>query len=108
MERRCGIALGEKPESVLWARPLYEDAQSCDLLRVVSYGGGPPVLEKRHFWMDSRGVWQPGKCRGLNGLDLAVALSCMEQYQEALMRPWKPGQGLLRRAGEENAAPPGG
>jgi hypothetical protein len=77
-----------------------EDAYSRDVLRVVTYGPGAPVLEKRHFFVDRAGKWRPGKCRGLTGIDLAVLLSCLEQFEGPLMRPWKQGGALLKRPGE--------
>lgn len=67
-----------------------EDAHSKDVLRVVSYGASPPVLEKRHFFLEGRsGEWRTGKVRGLTGMDLAIILSCLEQFQEPLLAPWK-------------------
>jgi hypothetical protein len=97
--------------SVLWERVLLADAYTRDVLWVVSYNGLPPVLEKKHFFRDQAGEhWQTGKCRGLNGLDLAIALSCLEQYGDLLMAPWKSDRSLLQRPGGQSspALIPGG
>ena len=75
---------------MLWSRTVEEDAHSKTLLRVVRYGKGAPVLEKRHFYLDSRtGNWAAGKVKGLNGLDMALLLDRLEEYQEALLAPWR-------------------
>lgn len=76
-------------ETVHWERTILEDAHSRDVLRVVAYGSAPPVLEKRHFYLDSKaGQWKHGKVRGLNGLDLALAFDRLEEYREAILSPW--------------------
>lgn len=96
--RRCGIADVENGESVLWRLVLLEDAHSRDVLRVVQYGPGPPVLEKRHQYLagGETGQWRNGKVRGFTGLDFATAVGHLEEFQDVLLKPWRS-----RRAGAE-------
>lgn len=86
-------------ESVLWERQLLDDAHSRDVLRVVSYGGGAPVLEKRHYYLGKDNRWHPGKCRGLTGLDWAICLTVREQFETMLLAPWRTGRALLEQPG---------
>lgn len=100
---RCGIAIGTSEERVIWERTLFDDAHSRDVLRVVSYGAGSPVLEKRHYYLGKDNRWHSGKCRGFTGLDWAVALTVREQFETALLAPWKSGRALLGEpAGQGN------
>jgi hypothetical protein len=72
--------------------PLFEDAKSKDVLRVVSYGkaDAPAVLEKRHFYLDgATNTWKHGKIRGLTGLDFGRAVGLMEQFWPLLKRGWE-------------------
>ena len=84
---------------------LLEDAHSRDVLRVVQYGPGPPVLEKRHQYLSGdTGEWRNGKCRGFTGLDFATAVGHLEEFQDVLLKPWRskhPG------AEADESAPPG-
>lgn len=80
-------------ERVMWSRVLLEDHASREELRVVSYGTSPPVLEKRHFYRDGQGRWHTGKLRGLSGLDLALILDRLEEFQDVLLRPWRSASG---------------
>jgi len=76
-------------ENVLWRLKLTESPTTRDELRVVSYGG-PAVLEKRHFYLDSKsGEWRHGKVRGLTGLDLGTALNVLDEFWERLSEGWK-------------------
>ena len=77
-------------EETLWHRIVLEDAHSREVLRVVRYGTSPPVLEKRHFFIDGKtGLWRTGKVKGLTGLDLALVLDRLEEFQDQLLEPWK-------------------
>jgi hypothetical protein len=79
-------------ENVHWELPLFEDAKTKDILRVVSYGGSnsPAVLEKRHFYLDGKtGLWKHGKVRGFTGLDFARAVQLMDQFWPVLKEGWK-------------------
>lgn len=74
----------------MWERPVMEDANSKDVLRVVRYGQMPPVLEKRHLFLDSKTKqWRLGKVRGMTGLDFAMCVNQMEEFQDAIMAPWR-------------------
>ncbi len=76
---------------VHWERELLVDARSKDVLRVVSYKtGSPPVLEKRHLFLDGKTKqWRLGKVRGLTGLDFAMAVERMEEFEDVLLGPWR-------------------
>lgn len=58
---------------------------------MVSYGMGKhPVLEKRHFFLDGKTKkWRHGKVRGLTGLDFAMCVNAMEEFEDVLLSPWK-------------------
>jgi hypothetical protein len=91
-------------ELVLWELVLLEDAASRDVLRVVQYDNLPPVLEKRHQYRHGGGVaWRNGKVRGLTGLDFAMAVQHMEEFEAALLSPWKSGR--AGKSGADESAP---
>lgn len=104
----------EHRERVIWSRTVYEEAHTREELRVVQYGNAPPVLEKRHFWLDSKtSLWRVGKCRGMTGLDLAIVLDRLEEFQAVLLEPWRKtvGGGGARPSstcGEPGRDGPGG
>jgi hypothetical protein len=84
------VADDSSREETLWERIVLEDAHSREVLRVVRYGSSPPVLEKRHFFIDGKTqLWRTGKVKGLTGLDLALVLDRLEEFQDELLEPWK-------------------
>jgi hypothetical protein len=89
-ERRCHIAIEGQGETVHWELAIFEDAKSKDILRVVSYGDAPAVLEKRHFYLDgASGMWKHGKIRGMTGLDFGRAVQLMPEFWPMLSRGWE-------------------
>jgi hypothetical protein len=73
--------------TVYWETPVYQDEESRDVLRVVSYGTDEPHLERRAFYRtrDSRG-WVTGKARGITRMDLEVILSRVAEIAKAFRR----------------------
>ena len=62
---------------------MQSDEASRDVLRVVSYAGGVPQLEKRHFYTTSRGQWEPGHTRGLTRMDVELLLARIAEVSAA-------------------------